>query len=840
MRVFISYSHDSPEHQHRVLMLAQRLRHDGVDAILDLYLETPAEGWPRWMVNQIKEADRVLLVCTPTYAERFEGAAAPPGGKGAKWEGAVITQILFEAEHANEKFIPVVFNVGEVAAIPLILKGSTRYVLNDQYEKLYRVLTGQSELLVPPLGRVRQLPPRRVRSDLSRGMARTSPKFKSAEFERLSLELQRQLERYAELRQRGEDSGDSLSVILSLKRRMRSGPSLEVGDILADRYLLVERRGYGGFATVWRAEDIQDHEVVALKILHGQHHEDQSRVERFFRGARKMAQLDHPGVVRVLTPECADEGFKFFVMQYFPGGDLRTAILNGKLGRLQAFHGLLTVGEALHHAHVRGLIHRDVKPANILLDAVGELKLTDFDLVHALDTTGGTRTAAMMGTYLYAAPECLTDGSRVGVSADIYSLAMTMMFSLYGRDLPPILVRNPAEFIQQLSVETAFRGPLERASAFKPEDRFSSMREFLDALRKSRKTKTEEEVKVRSTRRSVELRLNPRYRFATFVEGPSNALALASARAVANKSIGRYSPLVIYGDSGSGKTHLLHAIAAEISSSRPQSRVLYVNADDLVFEISHAIRNDGLSELREKYRARDVIMIDDLQALKERRQEQDELLFSLGFDSAGKQVVFTASENPRQMDGLNNRLRSFLDGAMVADIQPPDLNIKLAILLRKAEAEDIELRQDVAEYIARHVRSNLRELEGLYARVTAFASLTGRELNLALAQETLADLFPEERQPRGADVIEVVARHYGLTDAQVKGTQNRQFAFQRQIAMYLCKRLTDLSYPEIGKLFGDKHHSTVMYSVQKIEQVVASDQELRRVIKMLHEMVYSK
>jgi chromosomal replication initiator protein len=327
---------------------------------------------------------------------------------------------------------------------------------------------------------------------------------------------------------------------------------------------------------------------------------------------------------------------------------------------------------------------------------------------------------------------------------------------------------------------------------------------------------------------------NPKYVFSTFVVGKSNEFANAAAKAVAENPSSSYNPLFLYGGVGLGKTHLLHAIGHEILRTRPNLRVLYLAAEQFVNELINSIRFDRMPEFRERYRTIDVLLIDDIQfiANKERTQEEFFHTFNTLYTSQ-KQIILTSDSSPRNIPTLEERLRSRFEWGLIADIQQPDLETKVAILQRKAYLESTELPDDVAEFIAQQVKSNIRELEGLLTRVIAFSSLTGKPLSPALARETLKDILPEEgKKPAAADIIKAVARHYDLKVADVKSKSNaRQIVIPRQVAMYLCKKLTDLSYPEIGKLFNDKHHSTVMYSVDKVAELRKTDPDFDRTLQ---------
>jgi len=344
-----------------------------------------------------------------------------------------------------------------------------------------------------------------------------------------------------------------------------------------------------------------------------------------------------------------------------------------------------------------------------------------------------------------------------------------------------------------------------------------------------------DEAEVSSDEPIEPSRFNPKYLFENFVEGTSNEFALAAAKRVAENPSLSYNPLFIYGGVGLGKTHLLHAIGHEIHRSRPQLRVLYLVAEQFVNELINSIRFDRMPAFRERYRTIDVLMIDDVQfiANKERTQEEFFHTFNTLYTSQ-KQIILSSDSSPRNIPTLEERLRSRFEWGLIADIQPPDLETKMAILQRKAAFEEqIQLPEEVAEFIAQQVKSNIRELEGLLNRVLAFSSLTGKPLTLALARETLKDILPEEgKKPAAAEIVKFVARHYDLKVSEIKSKSNsRQIVIPRQVAMYLCKRLTNLSYPEIGKLFNDKHHSTVMYSVEIVQQKRDADPDFDRVLQ---------
>jgi eukaryotic-like serine/threonine-protein kinase len=272
--------------------------------------------------------------------------------------------------------------------------------------------------------------------------------------------------------------------ILDLRRKLREGGRLRAGDALGDgRYLLLELLGRGGFASVFRALDRERGEEVAIKVMHAEQAGDPTRRERFFRGARVMATLDHAAVVRVLEPGAEDGSHFYFVMALASGGDLHRAVVKGRVRPEAALPLVLQVGDALAEAHARGIVHRDVKPANILLDGTGAPLLTDFDLVALGNTTGGTRTGAAMGSFLFMAPEQAHDAKEADARADVYGLGMTALFCLHGRELPAIVQRRPEQVIAKLPVDAAIKAALTQAIEIEPEARFADARGFCEALR---------------------------------------------------------------------------------------------------------------------------------------------------------------------------------------------------------------------------------------------------------------------------------------------------------------------------------------------------------------------
>ena len=327
-----------------------------------------------------------------------------------------------------------------------------------------------------------------------------------------------------------------------------------------------------------------------------------------------------------------------------------------------------------------------------------------------------------------------------------------------------------------------------------------------------------------------------RYRFDTFVVGNSNQLAYAASKSIAENPSGSFNPLFIYGGAGLGKTHLIQAIGQQLREQRPGLKIVYMSADNFVTELISSIRYDRMQGFRDRYRTVDALLLDDIQFIagKERTQEEFFHTFNALYE-AQKQIVFTSDRPPKEIPTLEERLRSRFEWGLTADIQPPDLETKVAILRKKAEEKKIDLPNEVALFIAERVRSNVRELEGHLNKIAVFASLAGKQLNVDLVKEALKDvLSKEERAITPEEIMRVVAAHYGLKVSELKEKSNaRTKAFPRQVAMYMCKELTDLSYPEIGKKFNDKHHSTVMYSVQQIKKMIDGDPQFARTVETL-------
>jgi chromosomal replication initiator protein len=332
--------------------------------------------------------------------------------------------------------------------------------------------------------------------------------------------------------------------------------------------------------------------------------------------------------------------------------------------------------------------------------------------------------------------------------------------------------------------------------------------------------------------------LNPRYLFDTFVVGPSNQFAEAACRAVSEAPGRSYNPLFIYGGVGLGKTHLMHAIGHSVLKQNPLFKLTYISTERFMNEMINAVKNDLLLSFRERYRSVDVLLVDDIQFLAGREGTQNEFFhtFNALYDSQ-KQIVISSDCPPNELTTLEERLRSRFEWGLIADIQLPDLETKVAILKKKADAESVPLPDNVAIYIAEKIKSNIRELEGSLIRLLAFASLSGREISISLAQEVLKNVIGHDDRTVSIDMIQkAVADRYQLKLAELRSRNNsKSIALPRQIAMYLCKMLTTASLPEIGRGFGGKHHSTVIHSIRKIETLRKKDRDFNSVINRLIE-----
>ncbi|HZV47928.1 MAG TPA: chromosomal replication initiator protein DnaA [Thermodesulfovibrionales bacterium] len=330
--------------------------------------------------------------------------------------------------------------------------------------------------------------------------------------------------------------------------------------------------------------------------------------------------------------------------------------------------------------------------------------------------------------------------------------------------------------------------------------------------------------------------LNPKYTFENFVIGPSNQFAHASAKAVAEAPGKTYNPLFIYGGVGLGKTHLITAIGNAVIDKKPDISVIFVSAEQFTNEVVSAIRHQKMGELKEKFRNIDLLLLDDIHFIENKTQTQEEFFHTFNtLYERQKQIVISSDRPPKEIAAITDRLRSRFSMGLIADIQPPELETKVAILQRKAETEKIFVPEDVAYYLASKVKSNIRELEGCLIRLGAQSSLTGRPINIDMAKNILQDLIEDDEKPITTDQIQkTVSEHFALKVSDMKAKKRtKEVALPRQIAMYLSKQLTNLSLSDIGKNFGGKDHATVIYACKQIEEKRAKDEAFNRMIESL-------
>lgn len=346
-----------------------------------------------------------------------------------------------------------------------------------------------------------------------------------------------------------------------------------------------------------------------------------------------------------------------------------------------------------------------------------------------------------------------------------------------------------------------------------------------------------------SVQQPDESNLNPKYVFETFVIGNSNRFAHAAAQAVANDPAHAYNPLFLYGGVGLGKTHLMHAIGNRIKQNNPSMKVLYTSSEKFTNEIINSIQNKTTEAFRQKYRNIDCLIIDDIQFLKGKEQTQVEFFHTFNaLKDADKQIIISSDRPPREIETLEDRLRSRFDQGLTADIQTPDLETRMAILRTKAASDNIVLPTEVITLLATNIATNIREIEGAYNKIVAYTSLMHMPITVETAQKVLSDMGNDikTRTITYEGIIKVVADHYNVKQDELfnkKRTQN--IAFPRQVAMYLCRELADLSYPRIGELFGGRDHTTVIHAYEKISNFknsnLAFQNELREIIEILRQ-----
>jgi chromosomal replication initiator protein len=339
---------------------------------------------------------------------------------------------------------------------------------------------------------------------------------------------------------------------------------------------------------------------------------------------------------------------------------------------------------------------------------------------------------------------------------------------------------------------------------------------------------------------STAAQLNPRYTFDAFVIGNGNQFARAASLAVAERPSKAYNPLFLYGGVGMGKTHLMHAIGHEVKRRQPSSNICYVSAEKFTNEMITSLRNDRMTSFRDRFRSVDVLLIDDIQFIAQKERTQEEFFHTFNaLHESMKQIVIASDRPPKELAEIEDRLRSRFEMGLIADIQPPDLETKVAILQKKAESEQVQLPADVALFVASNVRTNVRELEGAMTRLIAWCQLNHMEITLASTQQCLKQFIDMQVRKITIEAIQrAVSENFGMKVTDLKQKNNsRNVVVPRQIAMFLAKQMTEASLPEIGRQFGNKHHTTVMHSIGKIEDQRRDDKDLQRTLNKLQEQL---
>lgn len=389
---------------------------------------------------------------------------------------------------------------------------------------------------------------------------------------------------------------------------------------------------------------------------------------------------------------------------------------------------------------------------------------------------------------------------------------------------PPSMnvIKNKYELLLKVSIEEIMGEPYEIKFVLKSQ---------IDLI-----TKADEPVEVKKKNNRPTF-LNARYTFDTFVVGGNNEFARAASLAVAENPGEIYNPLFIYGGVGLGKTHLMHSIAHFVLNQNPDTKVLYVTSEKFTNELIESIQRNTTNQFREKYRSIDILLIDDIQFIigKERTQEEFFHTFNTLHESK-KQIIISSDRPPKEMLTLEDRLKSRFEHGLLADIQPPDYETRMAILRKKEELDGLKIDEDVMAYIATNIKSNIRELEGALTKIVAFSRLKKRDLNLILAEEALKDIIsPNEKKVITPElIVDVVAEHYNITANEIYSKdKSRNISYPRQIVMYLCRHLTELSVTEIGKVLGNRDHSTVLHGCDKISNDMAKEVSIHNTIDVL-------
>ena len=383
-------------------------------------------------------------------------------------------------------------------------------------------------------------------------------------------------------------------------------------------------------------------------------------------------------------------------------------------------------------------------------------------------------------------------------------------------------IRNKYELLLKVSIEEIMNEPFELKFVLASQ---------LDSLDKNKGSSSS------SNKKNIPTFLNPRYTFDTFVVGGNNEFARAAALAVAENPGEIYNPLFIYGGVGLGKTHLMHSIAHFVLNQNPDTKVLYVTSEKFTNELIDAIQKKTTAQFREKYRNIDILLIDDIQFIIGKESTQEEFFHTFNtLHEAKKQIIISSDRPPKEMLTLEDRLRSRFEHGLMADIQPPDYETRMAILKKKEELDGYSIDEEVLKYIASNIKSNIRELEGALTKVVAFSRLKKRELTLDLAIEALQDIIsPNEKKIITPElIVDIVAEHFNISSSDIYSKdRSRVVSYPRQIVMYLCRRLTDLSVTDIGKALGNRDHSTILHGCDKIEKDMRKDHSLHNTIDVL-------
>lgn len=389
---------------------------------------------------------------------------------------------------------------------------------------------------------------------------------------------------------------------------------------------------------------------------------------------------------------------------------------------------------------------------------------------------------------------------------------------------PPSLnvIRNKYELLLKVSIEEIINEPYEI--------------NFVLASQMATSNKKSDSSSSRKVSNTPSF-LNSRYTFDTFVVGGNNEFARAAALAVAENPGEIYNPLFIYGGVGLGKTHLMHSIAHFVLNQNPETKVLYVTSEKFTNELIDAIQKKTTTQFREKYRSIDILLIDDIQFIIGKESTQEEFFHTFNtLHESKRQIIISSDRPPKEMLTLEDRLRSRFEHGLMADIQSPDYETRMAILKKKEELDGLRIDEDVLKYIATNIKSNIRELEGALTKIVAFSKLKKRELNLSLAEEALQDIiYPNEKKIITPElIVDIVAEHYNITAAEIYSKdKSRNISYPRQVIMYLCRKLTDLSVTDIGKSLGNRDHSTVLHGCDKISKDIESESTVHNTIDVL-------